>query len=145
MPLRKILLPTDFSACAAAAGVFALELARSTGAAVTFVHIVHLPDWGHPNLAEWVTLSAKLLDGASEALASLEEEARRSGVRVDSVANEGDPAREIVRVASHARADLIVMGCQGKKGLDRIEQRIVGSVTQNVLRTAPCPVTVVRR
>jgi nucleotide-binding universal stress UspA family protein len=129
--LRKILLPTDFSTCAAAAAAFGLGLARTTGATVTFVHIVHMPDWGHPNLAEWVALSAKLLDAAASALAS--------------VANEGDPAQEIVRVAADAHVDLIVMGTHGKKGLDRIEEKIVGSVTQSVLRTAPCPVTVVRR
>jgi nucleotide-binding universal stress UspA family protein len=143
--LRKILLPTDFSTCAAAAAAFGLGLARTTGATVTFVHIVHMPDWGHPNLAEWVALSAKLLDAAASALASLEEDARQGGVRVDSVANEGDPAQEIVRVAADAHVDLIVMGTHGKKGLDRIEEKIVGSVTQSVLRTAPCPVTVVRR
>jgi nucleotide-binding universal stress UspA family protein len=55
---------------------------------------------------------------------------------------EGDPAREIVARAQDTRADLVVMGTHGAKGFERL---LLGSVTEKVLRKAPCPVLTVPR
>jgi universal stress protein A len=55
---------------------------------------------------------------------------------------QGRPAREILGVAREERADLIVMGTHGRRGLARM---VLGSVTEEVLRLAPCPVLAVRR
>jgi quercetin dioxygenase-like cupin family protein len=54
---------------------------------------------------------------------------------------EGDPAEEVLRLASALRCDLIVMGTHGRTGLGRI---LTGSVAEAVLRKADCPVMVVR-
>ncbi|WP_437565399.1 universal stress protein [Sorangium sp. So ce542] len=53
----------------------------------------------------------------------------------------GDPAREIVWLAAHVDADLIVMGTHGRTGVKRV---LLGSVAERVVRTAGCPVCVVR-
>ncbi|WP_438021834.1 universal stress protein [Sorangium sp. So ce233] len=53
----------------------------------------------------------------------------------------GDPAREIVWLAAHIDADLIVMGTHGRTGVQRL---VLGSVAERVVRTAGCPVCVVR-
>jgi nucleotide-binding universal stress UspA family protein len=54
---------------------------------------------------------------------------------------EGNPAREIVRMAEQRGADLVVMGVQGRSALDML---LFGSKTHAVLRGAPCPVLTVR-
>lgn len=54
----------------------------------------------------------------------------------------GDPADELVRLASIYKSDLIVIGTRGLKGVDRI---IKGSVSSQVLETAPCSVLVVKQ
>jgi len=53
----------------------------------------------------------------------------------------GDPAEEIIRLANIHRADLIVIGSRGLKGLNRILQ---GSVSSQVVTDAPCSVLVVK-
>ncbi|WP_437617911.1 universal stress protein [Sorangium sp. So ce1151] len=54
----------------------------------------------------------------------------------------GDPAREIVWLAAHVDSDLIVMGTHGRTGVARA---LLGSVAERVVRTAGCPVCVVRK
>jgi nucleotide-binding universal stress UspA family protein len=53
----------------------------------------------------------------------------------------GVPWQEIVRAAAEERADMIVMGTHGRTGLERL---LLGSVTERVVRGAPCPVLTVR-
>ncbi|MGZ7069610.1 MAG: universal stress protein, partial [Methanobacterium sp.] len=54
--------------------------------------------------------------------------------------DEGSPADIIVRKIKEENIDLVVMGTSGKHGLDRF---LLGSVTENVVRSASCPVLVV--
>ncbi|MCC6523567.1 MAG: universal stress protein [Polyangiaceae bacterium] len=53
----------------------------------------------------------------------------------------GAPARQVVQLAVDLDADLIVLGTHGRRGFDRL---VMGSVAERVLRTARCPVFVVR-
>lgn len=53
----------------------------------------------------------------------------------------GDPAREIVAIASSERFDQVVMGT---RGLSPVKELLLGSVSEHVLRNVPCPVTLVR-
>jgi nucleotide-binding universal stress UspA family protein len=76
----------------------------------------------------------------------LEERLRRfqlsaPEVRVESRVEEGEPATGIVSAARAMESDLIVMGTHGRTGLGRL---LMGSVAENVLRTAPCPVVTVK-
>ncbi len=54
---------------------------------------------------------------------------------------EGDPAEEILRLSEAQHCDLVVMGTHGKTGLERY---LTGSVAEEVLRKAVCPVLVVK-
>lgn len=53
----------------------------------------------------------------------------------------GDPAEELIRLAHIHQADLIVMGCRGLKGLNRV---LKGSVSSQVVEGAPCSVLVIK-
>jgi len=63
-------------------------------------------------------------------------------VRAERQLVEGDPVSEILRVAREMPADLIVMGTHGRTGLERL---LMGSVAEEVLRKATCPVLTVKR
>ena len=64
------------------------------------------------------------------------------GTAVEAAVLEGDPRDEIVREARDWQADLVVVGARGVGGVKRL---LLGSVSENVLRTARCPVLVVKR
>jgi nucleotide-binding universal stress UspA family protein len=70
------------------------------------------------------------------------QEVDASGVIVNTDVIEGDPVGAILDRAGAWGADLIVMGTHGRTGLERL---VVGSVTEKVLRQAPCPVLTVPR
>jgi nucleotide-binding universal stress UspA family protein len=53
----------------------------------------------------------------------------------------GDPAEEILRVAQAVKADLVVLGTHGRTGLGRL---LMGSVAEQIVRRAPCPVVTVK-
>jgi nucleotide-binding universal stress UspA family protein len=62
-------------------------------------------------------------------------------VQVERLLEEGDPAAQILRVAQETNCDLIVMGSHGRTGLDRL---LMGSVAEQVVRRASCPVLTVK-
>ena len=62
-------------------------------------------------------------------------------IAVAHVFLEGDPAAEIVRHATAAGSDVIVLGTHGRSGVDRL---LMGSVAERVMRDAPCSVMVVK-
>jgi nucleotide-binding universal stress UspA family protein len=64
-----------------------------------------------------------------------------AGFNVTTIAKEGDPKADVIDVAAEWRADLIMLGSHGRKGLDRF---LVGSVSEAVALHAPCSVQIVR-
>ena len=62
-------------------------------------------------------------------------------IKVEPAVLEGNPATEIVRFASAKNIDLIVIATQGKKGLERL---LLGSVAEEIIRSAHCKVLVVK-
>ena len=68
-------------------------------------------------------------------------QASAPGLQANYRVEKGDAAPRIVGVAEETRCDLIVMGTHGRTGLGRV---LMGSVAEQVLRTAPCPVVTVK-
>lgn len=78
----------------------------------------------------------------SEAAAALAHvKAAGAGVDIETAVLEGKPAAEILKYAREQNIDLIVVGTQGKKGIERL---LLGSVAESVIRSAPCRVLVVK-
>ncbi len=137
---KLILVPVDFSAHAERALDYACELASKVGATVRLVHAVASPPTGLQ-----VALSEGILENlVREHRQALEKlaDARRGGASFGAGTVEvGDPRDTIVGTAEAVKADLIVMGTHGRRGLSRV---MMGSVAEDVVRHAPCPVLVVR-
>jgi nucleotide-binding universal stress UspA family protein len=147
LEVRRILVPVDFSEAAGRVLDYALDIARDRGAEVTLLHVVGVPaapfDPAYGVLAD-PRLPADLAAGAAKGLADLVERAAPSagrGVVVKTKVLSGAPAREIAREAREGNFDLVVVGTHGRTGLRHV---FLGSVAENVVRLAPCPVLTVR-
>jgi nucleotide-binding universal stress UspA family protein len=139
MNLKTILVPLDGSLGAEAALNPAVELARETGAKVVLLRAAEahtLP------LADVITAQVTVMRETQEYLAAVRERVLSAGVKdADVSAWYGAPVEAIVEAARYRRADLIVMSSHGRSGLARL---VVGSVTEQVLRTTRVPVLVIR-
>ncbi len=135
---RKILLATDGSENAKCAACSGLEIARSTGAEVFAVYVAGISCCSPimPESYDW-----EIGKEGSEAVAEIEEMGKEIGVKVNSVLLQGHPAQEILDFAEKNDIDMIVMGTQGKAGIDRF---LLGGVTEKVIRHAKSEVLVVR-
>ncbi len=128
-----ILAPVDFSEPSMAALHCAADLAQEQGAKLLAVHVVDtmtLPPYFDADFFE---------AGREQAWDSLEEAVAQAKLPVtpELVVSTGRVHERLVELAADHGADLIVMGCLGLTGLDRL---LLGSVTERVLRSAPCPV-----
>jgi nucleotide-binding universal stress UspA family protein len=140
--IRRILVPVDFSEAALGVLEYALEIARDRGAEVTLLHVVGVPVAPF-DPAYGVAADPKMLldlqSGAEKGLAEMVE--RFPGTEIRTQVHTGSPSREIVREAKEWNADLVVIGTHGRTGLRHV---FLGSVAENVVRLAPCPVLTLR-
>jgi nucleotide-binding universal stress UspA family protein len=146
--IGRILVPVDFSEPSRAALDYAATLARTFGATLDVLHVWEAPSFA-PRASGMVSLSAgepslnELVQrNANEALDDFVEEARKRGISIQSARTEmGVPWHTIVNVAETGNYDLVVLGTHGRTGLPRV---LLGSVAENVVRHAHCPVMTVR-
>ncbi len=141
---KRILCPIDFSPSSLQALGFGLDLARQGGGLVTLLHVVEWLAEDEPRaLAHFSVPEFRgyVIDDARQRLRSLVAEESRAWCEIDNVVVSGRAHRKILRTAEAMSADLIVMGAQGRGG---VELALFGSTTQQVVRSAGCPVLTVR-
>jgi universal stress protein A len=141
--MARIVYPTDFSEAAAAAERQAVTLARALGAELVLLHVTsEAPLWRESLAAPEIrAVFESQRKWATDALTGRAAALANEGITARALVTVGVPWQEIVRVATEERADMIVMGTQGRTGLDRL---LLGSVAERVVRGAPCPVLTVR-
>jgi nucleotide-binding universal stress UspA family protein len=143
--IRRILCPTDFSEFSDIAFRYALSIAQHYRGRLLVQHVVE--SWQHPEAAfvpahYYVEFRSHLLHKGEEELQRFVKNHANNGIRPESVVEQGIAADAILALAEAQEVDLIVMGTHGRRGFDR---RMVGSVTERVLRKASCPVLAVHR
>jgi len=141
----RIVVPTDFSACAEEAWGLAQRLALALGSDVVLAHVLvetPLYDEGPFTMERTRKVYEAARRWAEESIEQWAAAARAKGVKVRTVLRTGVAHREIVALATDERADLVLMGTHGRGGLDRA---LLGSVADRVIRLAPCPVLTVRQ
>jgi nucleotide-binding universal stress UspA family protein len=144
MTIRKILVPTDFSAHSKEAQAWASDLAKRYDATLTLLHVYQPISYALPE--GYVLPSANLLADLEVNLGrSLDEAGKQlaesTGVKVDTSLLQGVPFAEIIRFAREGSYELIVLSTHGRTGL---RHALLGSVAEKVVRKAPCPVLTVR-
>src|SRR5262245_11724747 len=143
--LRRILVPIDFSKHSQNALTYAAAFAEKFGAEIYLLHVVQdlalfIPDAvtaGPPLLPPMDQLTAAV----REALDRVIRENQLGPLQVHPEVREGTPFYEIIQFAKEKSIDLIIMGTHGRGGLAHV---LLGSVTEKVVRKAPCPVLTVR-
>jgi nucleotide-binding universal stress UspA family protein len=136
---RTILVPTDFSENATRALDYAVALAAKLDAKVHVLNAVSPVIIGNSVYADSVLPS--VLDGNRAALEKLIADRKTTASFGAPILEIGDARDVIDNAATSIAADLIVMGTRGRRGVSRM---ILGSVAESVVRTAPCPVLLVR-
>ena len=135
---KTIVFPTDFSTASDAALEHAATLATSMGATQLIVHVEEPPlAYGGGELYYGIP------EPDSERILKMLEDVKPKDPAVPFThrLSMGDPAGEIVRIATDEGAELIVLGTHGRTGVTRL---LMGSVAEVVVRRAPCPVLVYR-
>lgn len=143
MVFENIVVALDRSSSATKAFDLALTLARVRDAKVVVCNVIDSKSamWsGSSNPSAEQAMEHAQAEG-SRIVAKAVEKAREAGLNVEGLTASGDPATEIVNCAIATGADAIVMGTHGWSG---IKHFVMGSVAELVLRSAPCPVVVVR-
>jgi nucleotide-binding universal stress UspA family protein len=139
LTIKTILHPTDFSERSQDAFRLACSLARDHGARLILLHVIPPPQAvGYDAMPVLPAYPPGYRKELEEKLRSWQVPAN---VLVDYRLEEGFAATEIVRLASEIPCDLIVMGTHGRTGLGRL---LLGSVAEQVLRKANCPVLSVK-
>ena len=137
-PYRSILNPIQFDDPTFLALGYAKQLAADSGATLHLLHVVEkFPALGEPQVSENDNIRGE--DEARERLTAVANQ-HLSGIKFQVHVAAAAPralAKAVVQVAGEVDADLIVMKTHGRRGLSHL---ILGSVTDEVVRIAPCPV-----
>jgi nucleotide-binding universal stress UspA family protein len=137
LAVRTILHPTDFSERAALAFRLACSLARDHGARLLVLHVAP------PAPALYIGVTPPEPDRSREERCNRLRTLQPHDplVRVERLLTAGQPGAAIVQTAKASGCDLIVMGTHGRTGLSRA---LMGSVAEEVVRKATCPVLTVK-
>ena len=137
-PYRSILNPIQFDDPSLLALGYAKQLAMDSGATLHILHVVEkFPALGEPDVSENDNIRDE--DEARVRLTNVANQ-HLSGIKYQVHVAAAAPralAKAVVQVAGEVDADLIVMKTHGRRGLSHL---ILGSVSEEVVRIAPCPV-----
>ena len=141
--LKKILCPIDHSDCSKEALKYAVSLAMKDEAKLLLLHIIDIRSFNEgleamsaqiPDEETLEQLRVKLLDCIPEEI--------RDDMEVEALVVQGIPFAEIISTAKENEIDMIVIGSHGRTGISHM---MLGSVSEKVVRKAPCPVLTVRQ
>lgn len=140
--VKKILFPCDFTESSFKVLPFVVSMAEQYDSQVYILHVEDLHEWGghfipHTSLD---SLRQEALAAAEKAMNKVCEEQMQACPSFQRKIVSGDPATEILKTIESEDIDLVVMGTHGRKGL---EERIFGSVAENVVKKSTAPVLVV--
>lgn len=141
--LKKILCPIDHSDGSKEALKFAVSFAMKDEAELCLLHVIDIRTFDEnidamikqpPDNETTELLKTKLLECVPKEI--------RGDMQIEAIVIQGIPFAEIISVAKEKEIDMIVMGTHGRTGIAHI---MLGSVSEKIVRKAPCPVLTVRQ
>jgi nucleotide-binding universal stress UspA family protein len=142
----KILLAIDDSKFSQAATEALVSQAKPKETEVKVLHVIEpiplYPEgqaWGYGEIT--TPASQEERKDAEELVARYGQRLRDAGFSVTTAIEQGSPKLVIIDFAREWKADLVILGSHGRKGVDRF---LMGSVSEAVARHAPCSVQIVR-
>jgi universal stress protein A len=138
--LKNILVPLDFSETSLKALQYAVSFAKQFGAKLTLLHVVQSPAYT-VDFSYYPPLRPEQLAGIEKQLEDIRNRMIPAEISVDIAVRENLVFEGILERAREMRADLIIATTHGHTGLKHL---MLGSIAENIVRRAPCPVLVVR-
>ncbi len=152
---QKILVPLDGSEHSLKALDVAIQIAKRFGGKITLVHVYSvvaissivpepsmatagIPVMRAPDISKLIEAAQKV---GNRILEDGEQKVKAAKVEVNKLLEEGHTVQEIIRVAKEGDFELIVMGA---RGISRIREMLLGSVSDGVIHHVACPVLVVK-
>jgi nucleotide-binding universal stress UspA family protein len=140
--IERILFPCDFTDNSLKVLPYVLSLAEKYDSKVYLLYVDDLYVWGgnfipHPSLT---VLQKESLEAARNAMDGVCEERLQGCPNFQRKVVSGDPVSEIVKEIETEGINMVVMATHGRRGL---EERIFGSVAENVVKKSPVPVLVI--
>ncbi len=143
--IKKILTPIDFSTHSMEAMHGAMELAKDLGAEeVHLMHVIAPQQSFIPSTIEQnreLAREGAMLEQAEEELARIKKDELGDSKKVFTFAVVGPPVQKLIEYAIEQAIDLIMVATHGRSGGEHI---LIGSVTEKLVRNAPCSVLVFR-
>jgi nucleotide-binding universal stress UspA family protein len=145
MKMKKVLIALDYDPTSKKVAEDGFKMAKAMGAEVTLLHVtVHsfLYTSVYENMGDWQTDSNDTIAIRNTGSRNFLEKAKRhlGDTAIQTVVKDGDFAQKILETAEEIKADCIVMGSHSQKWLENI---LVGSVTEEVLRKTAIPMFIV--
>lgn len=137
---KKILCATDFSDFSNHTVNYGVALAKEFGSKLIICHVIDLSSvaiYGEFQL-DPIGQQNRIIDDAKEQLEKLTGD---QPVDWEPMITVGKPADEILRAVEEEKIDLVISATRGRSGLKRL---ILGSVTERLMLTLPCPLLVLR-
>lgn len=145
--MKKILCPIDFSPFSQKALHYAMALAKQHKATLYVQHVAETIPYPYYSgygadipILQNQDLQKQLRQRAQQALEDFIPAEAKQELALVPVLSEGTPYREILTLAEKEQIDMLLMGTHGRTGLEKL---FLGSVTEKVMRKAPCPVLTV--
>jgi nucleotide-binding universal stress UspA family protein len=136
--LKNILFATDFSPAADAAAPFAIQMAKSYGAKVYGLHVDLFDDYTSAAPEAWAMMAEAQEKQSKEHARLLNDQL--AGINHEVMIGQGNIGEVVSKFIEEKEIDLIVLGTRGRTGLGKA---FLGSVAEQILRQAPCPVLTV--
>lgn len=141
--MKRIIVPTDFSASATSAMNYAVEMAKEIGAAIHLYHVYQVPV-AVSDVPVVIVSVEELKKNAEEQLQylkkSLEHITSDKPVTITTEATMGNTVDELEDLCKRVHPFLVVMGSRGSTGMERI---LFGSTTLTAIKHLTCPVIVI--
>ena len=149
--MKKILVPTDFSKSAQQAIDVATEIAKKANAELILLHVIEDvagnsfsidPQIGPSDRWEDKIFTMKLIEKSKKQLAKVTEDLSQNGLKIKQELRVGTPFHGMRTVITEHKVDLVVMGTAGNT---KVQEMIIGTNTEKVVRHAHCPVLTIHK
>lgn len=145
--MGRILIATDGSRYSNMAVDYGVTMAKKLGYDIIGLYVINMKSLEiyalehHDNISGYEAENERLKKEGETALGHMSSRCAEQGVKVSTSIARGYPAEDILKLAESEKVDMIIVGNLGKTNL---EYMFMGSVSETVVKRAPCPVLVVR-
>ncbi|CAI2766612.1 universal stress protein [Flavobacterium collinsii] len=142
--MKRILVPTDFSEHAEDALKVASQIAKKNNSEIIILHMLELPSQMNDAILGGTSIPETMLfmKKANEMLDQISSRPYLEGIQITEIVKIDKPIHGITQIGKEYEIDLIIMGSHGSSG---IEELLIGSNTEKVVRNSEIPVLVIKK